>query len=194
MDDIKHFILDKAQNRFDRFGFRKTTMDEISRDCKMSKKTIYSHFQDKQNLFDCLFVRESHKDIEAIFSLMGDIADPLERLMQLIRTAIEHFSKDTFLTRLLKNDEALFSALLNGKYHSKVTANLLEIIAAIIAEGKEKGRIRREVDEQVAAYIGLKLFEAFSYFRTLPFDTEKESRGFYTEALVDFYSNALVKR
>ncbi len=41
MDDIKNNILDKAKDRLDRFGFKKTTMDEISRDCKISKKTIY---------------------------------------------------------------------------------------------------------------------------------------------------------
>ncbi len=193
MESVKNMILDRAKNRFDRFGFQKTTMDEISRDCKISKRTLYEHFQDKQNLFDCLFVRESKHDIEIIFARIGEVEDPLDRLMKLLRTSINYFSEDIFLTRLLNNDEALFSAMLTGKYHTLVTQNLIRIIADIIVEGKQKQRIRPEIDEQVTAYIGFKLFQAFSYMRTMPFDPAKEQQGFYTEALVDFFLNALVK-
>ena len=74
MEELKTLILDNAKNRFDRFGFQKTTMDEISRDCKISKRTLYEHFHDKQHLFDSLFVRECEKDLEIIFSRIGDVA------------------------------------------------------------------------------------------------------------------------
>jgi len=194
MDDVKSLILDRAQSRFDRFGFQKTTMDEISRDCKISKRTLYEHFQDKQHLFDCLIEREGRKDLETIFARMGEVPDPLERLMLLLRTSIAFFSEDIFLTRLLKNDDALFSAMLNGKSHLLITEHLIKIINVIIAEGQKKGRIRVEVNGQVAAYIGFRLFQAFSYMRTIPFDGEKEQQGFYTDALVDFFYNALVKK
>ena len=194
MEALRNLILDKAQYRFDRFGFQKATMDEISRDCGISKKTLYELFQDKQNLFDCLFIRESHRAIASIFKKMGEAPDPLDRLVQLLRTSIAHFSEDIFLTRLLKNDDALFSALMNGKYHCRVTEHLIDIIVDIISEGKSKGRIRPDVDEKVAAYIGLRLFEAFSYMRTIPFDAEKEKQGFYTDALVDIFVHAIAMK
>lgn len=193
MDELKDLILDHAQSRFDRFGFQKTTMDEISRDCKISKRTLYENFHDKQHLFDSLFVRECQKDLEIIFARMGEVPDPLDRLLKLLRTAIEYFREDIFLTRLLKNDDALFSALLTGKYHSLVTENLVTIIAGIITEGKQKKRIRPEINEQVAAYIGLKMFQAFSYMKTIPFDPQKEADGFYTDALVDILHHSLIR-
>lgn len=194
MDDIKNIILDCAKNRFDRFGFQKTTMDEISRDCKMSKRTLYEHFKDKQHLFDSLIDREGRKDLEAIFAIMGEIPDPLDRLIKLLRTAISYFSEDIFLTRLLKDDEALFSSLLKSKSHLLITEHLIKVIDDIISEGKECGRIRPNVDGEISGYIGIRLFQAFSYMRTIPFDKEKESRGFYTDALVDFFYNALVSK
>ena len=194
MDTLKNLILDRAQNRLDRFGFQKTTMDEISRDCKISKRTLYEHFQDKQHLFDCLIEREGRKDLETIFTRMGEVSDPLDRLMQLLRTSIAFFSEDIFLTRLLKNDDALFSAMLKGKSQLLITEHLIKIINVIIAEGQEKGRIRPQVNGQVAAYIGFRLFQAFSYMRTIPFDEEKEKQGFYTDALVDFFYHALANK
>ena len=194
MDTLKNLILDRAQSRLDRFGFQKTTMDEISRDCKISKRTLYEHFQDKQHLFDCLIEREGRKDLEIIFARMGEVPDPLDRLMQLLRTSIAFFSEDIFLTRLLKNDDALFSAMLKGKSQLLITEHLIKIINVIIAEGQEKGRIRPQLNGQVAAYIGFRLFQAFSYMRTIPFDEEKEIQGFYTDALVDFFYHALANK
>ena len=145
-------------------------------------------------MFDCLIEREGRKDLEIIFARMGEVPDPLDRLMQLLRTSIAFFSEDIFLTRLLKNDDALFSAMLKGKSQLLITEHLIKIINVIIAEGQEKGRIRPQVNGQVAAYIGFRLFQAFSYMRTIPFDEEKEKQGFYTDALVDFFYHALANK
>jgi AcrR family transcriptional regulator len=188
VDDIKSLILDKATERMDRFGFKKTTMDEISRDCKISKKTIYEHFIDKEDMFRCLLARECHKTIAILFSQMGDVSDPLEKLVLLIRKAVEYFNKDHFITRILK-DHDLFVTLTNRKYCELIDEEIIAIIADIIREGKQQGKFR-DVDEKVVAYAGFRLFQAFSYERTRPLLEEED----YTEELVDFIVNAIVKK
>jgi AcrR family transcriptional regulator len=193
MDDIKNNILDKAKERLDRFGFKKTTMDEISRDCKISKKTIYEHFKDKEDMFISLLTRESHKTVEVMFSQVGETADPLERLIQLIRIAIAHFNEDTFVTRLLKNDDALFSVFLSRKYHALVDQEIISNISVILNEGKQQG-IFRDVDENVVAYAGFKLFQSFSYMRTGQFIAEEDKQEYYTDVLIDFIVHAIVKK
>ncbi|QDR82949.1 TetR/AcrR family transcriptional regulator [Sporomusa termitida] len=191
MEDIKNLILDKAKERMERFGFKKTTMDEISKDCKISKKTIYEHFNDKEDMFSCLLLRECHKTIELLFAQMGAVSDPLERLIQLTRKAIGHFNQDHFVTRILKDDE-LFLAFINRKYHEMIDEEIISMIAGIIREGKQQGRFR-EVDERIVAYAGFKLFQAFSYARTGPLRQEQNEQH-YTEVLIDFIVNALVKK
>ncbi|MDR7867492.1 MAG: TetR/AcrR family transcriptional regulator [Sporomusaceae bacterium] len=193
MEDIKAIILDKARERFDRFGYKKTTMDEISRDCRISKKTVYAHFGDKENLFNCLFMRECRTARDVIFARMGEVADPLDRLLQLLRTGIAYFNEDNFLTRLLRDDYALFSTFLTSEHQRLIDDELIAIIAGIIEEGKRQGRIR-DVDAEVVAYAGLKLFQSFSYMRTARFAPGKEEQGYCTEVLVDFVVNALVRK
>ncbi|WP_122628363.1 TetR/AcrR family transcriptional regulator [Lucifera butyrica] len=193
MDDLKNDILDKAKERFDRFGYKKTTMDEISRDCRISKKTVYEQFKDKEDLFTCLIIREKRKARDIIFASIREINDPLDKLLQMMRTAIGYFNEDNFLTRLLKDDEILFSNFLSTKSHSLIRDELIAMIADIIVEGKKQGKIR-DVDEQFVAYAGLKLFEAFSYMRTIELDRNKAAQGYYTEALVDFIVHALIKK
>lgn len=188
MDDVKHLILDKAKDRIERFGFKKTTMDEISKDCKISKKTIYEKFTDKEDMFRCLLSRECHKTIEILLLQMGAISDPLERLVLLTRNAIAYFNQDHFITRILKDDD-LFVAFVNRKYHEMIDEEIIAMIAQIIHEGKQRGQFR-EVDEKIVAYAGFKLFQAFSYARTAPLRKEQD----YTEELIDFFVTALVKK
>ena len=80
MDSMKSLILDRAKDRAERFGFKKTTMDEISRDCRISKKTIYEHFADKEDMFRCLVIRETRRTIEMLFSPLAAVPDPLDRI------------------------------------------------------------------------------------------------------------------
>jgi len=46
-EDIKILILEKAIDRFVRYGFGKTTMVEIAKDCGMSAGNIYRYFESK---------------------------------------------------------------------------------------------------------------------------------------------------
>ncbi|MDT8900190.1 TetR/AcrR family transcriptional regulator [Anaeroselena agilis] len=193
MDNIKELILDKARERFDRFGYKKTTMDEISHDCRVSKKTLYEHFRDKEDLFNRLYVRECRAARDTIFARMGEVADPLDRLVRLLRTAIGYFNEDNFLTRLLRDDYALFTACFTSEHQRLIDDELVAIIAGVIDEGKQKGSIR-DVDGEIVAYAGLKLFQAFSYMRTTRFSAEKEEQDYYTGVLVDFIVHAVAGR
>ncbi len=190
MDDIKDLILDKAKERFERFGFKKTTMDGISRDCKISKRTIYEHFKCKEDLFMYLIIREKRKTQAIIFTRIGESSNPLEKLIQFVKTTIAHFREDHFLTGLLKSDDDFFSSFLISKYQCMVEDEMILIIANIISEGKKQG-IFRQLDENVVAYAGLKLVQAFSYMLTIEFCKEKEELSYYTDVLIDFFIHAV---
>jgi len=46
-EEIKELILEKAIERFIRYGFGKTTMVEIAKDCGMSAGNLYRYFESK---------------------------------------------------------------------------------------------------------------------------------------------------
>ncbi|MBT5470191.1 MAG: TetR/AcrR family transcriptional regulator [Nitrospina sp.] len=46
----KHDILDKAFARFGHYGFGKTTMAEIAKDCDMSAGNLYRYFENKKEI------------------------------------------------------------------------------------------------------------------------------------------------
>lgn len=49
--DKKYQIIKAAQKRFVKHGLNKTTLDEIARDLRMGKASIYYYFKSKEDLF-----------------------------------------------------------------------------------------------------------------------------------------------
>ena len=72
-------ILDAATASFSRYGFRKTTMDQVAHDAGVAKPTLYAWFENKDALFyavcDALMTKILN-DAE----LARAIADPLARI------------------------------------------------------------------------------------------------------------------
>ncbi len=75
---VKEKILNIAEKRMIKFGYRKVTMDEISQDLSMSKNTIYKHFASKIEMAEAIF-RRLEKEINHELSLIEESSkDPLE--------------------------------------------------------------------------------------------------------------------
>lgn len=58
IDETKDIILDVATNIFSKFGFHKTTVDEIARAAHKAKGSVYYHFKSKEELFQGVIDKE----------------------------------------------------------------------------------------------------------------------------------------
>mgnify|MGYP003078587559 CR=1 FL=1 len=47
----KEVVINTARELFTKYGYKKVSMDEIARTSNVTKKTIYSYFKDKDELF-----------------------------------------------------------------------------------------------------------------------------------------------
>lgn len=81
-------ILNGAQKRMIKFGYRKVTMDEIAKDLGMSKNTIYKQFTGKEEIAQALVRR-----------LEGDINRGLDEVENKIRDPLVIFSDSIALLR-----------------------------------------------------------------------------------------------
>lgn len=78
--DIKDKILNGAEDLFMRYGVRSISMDDIARHLSVSKKTLYQHFADKDDLVLVVtrhLLEKNHKECEVI-RLKAD--NPVEEL------------------------------------------------------------------------------------------------------------------
>lgn len=74
-------ILSAAEDLFMRYGFRTITMDEIAKHLGVSKKTIYQHFADKEEIVcSCI---ESHLNFEKCTAteIWSKVSNPVEEFI-----------------------------------------------------------------------------------------------------------------
>ena len=165
MDERKEKILRAAKKRFERFGVKKTTMDEVAGDAGISKKTLYELFRSKDELFVSVFIRETLNVRELFLNEIALVDDPLEKIIQLFRAAVRGFREDSFLVRVLKDDEGLYVPFLKEQYRLQVEEGILEIISGILDQGVARGVIR-PLKTWTASYLLFKIFQSVSYAKT----------------------------
>src|SRR5690349_22689175 len=67
-DPIREEILNGARDLFERFGFKKTTMEDIARQIGKSKSALYYYYKTKEEIFEAVVLN----DIEATQTLVAD--------------------------------------------------------------------------------------------------------------------------
>jgi len=94
-------ILNSAQKRMLKFGYRKVTMDEIAQDLRMSKNTIYKSFRSKVEIAEALLDKLKSRINDYQINIEKESNDPLEILskntfyfQKELSPWFEHFLKD----------------------------------------------------------------------------------------------------
>ncbi|MFF7362764.1 TetR family transcriptional regulator [Streptomyces sp. NPDC008125] len=80
--DRRTTVLDSAMVTFARFGYRKTSMEEVARAADISRPGLYFLFSSKESLFRAAVTQALERDIAAIERVLADTGRPLaERLL-----------------------------------------------------------------------------------------------------------------
>ncbi|MBT8378104.1 MAG: TetR/AcrR family transcriptional regulator [Ignavibacteria bacterium] len=110
MKEKKEQIIRAAAKRFARHGLGKTTLDEIARDVRIGKATIYHYFKSKEELFYDTLNWEASNFIDDIKAIFNNEDIPIGgRLLEYIsykETAYEKYKLLYDLMLLLMKDES----------------------------------------------------------------------------------------
>src|SRR5687768_18346322 len=105
-------ILDAAAELIVRWGYDKTTLDDVSRHAGVAKGTIYLHWKSREALFTALLRRERVLMLEAVRLRVTGHAEPVGGLVR--RLALEMLQRP-LLKALLLGDRDMLGALLRHK-------------------------------------------------------------------------------
>ncbi|MGD6748902.1 TetR/AcrR family transcriptional regulator [Streptomyces sp. BH105] len=75
--DRRSRVLDSAMATFARFGYRKTSMEEVARAAHISRPGLYFLFSSKEALFRAAATQTVERDLGAIEHLLADTDRPL---------------------------------------------------------------------------------------------------------------------
>jgi AcrR family transcriptional regulator len=136
--EVRAQIVDVARKIFTRYGFRKTTMEEIAAASRKGKSSIYYYFPSKEEIFRAVVEKEASELKERLEKTIHTDATPVEKLKAYILFRLHH-------VRTLEN----FYAALNEEYLShmgfileirkKFDREELEVVREILEEGLKDG-------------------------------------------------------
>jgi TetR/AcrR family transcriptional regulator, cholesterol catabolism regulator len=147
--DHKCKILEQAEKLFMRYGVRSVTMDDVARDMTISKKTLYQHFTNKDDLVNevaCTHFDREKQEFAEIAEQSANAVDELFRLAVCMRDNIANM-----------NPSLLYDL---QKYHGKAWDCYLDFkfnfikgeIKRNIARGMAEGLYRPDLNPEVLAH------------------------------------------
>ena len=141
--DAKTAIMDAAEVLFLKHGFRRVAVDEICRSAKISRKTFYVYFANKEALTIQLVDKIIDMFSDAFFKIMDSDVSFADKMMKMMETKMA-------LSRQLSMDffSDLFAASsdeIAQHYRERVDENIA-IARSLFLQAQEKGEIRNELD------------------------------------------------
>lgn len=202
--ELKEAIIKAAERVIVKRGYAAMTMDDVAMEAELSKATVYNYFGSKGDLVLELFLEYFDQFYKKICEIKSQLCPLIDKLRQIIAYFLLSHQERESLSRILMVDKAFLQKMrffVGGemarspgrkrdlmseiKYRRKM---VLDEVAAIYAEGIEKGELR-PLDPAIATQLTEAILQGFihSRFWGRPrLAVEKE-----TELLLDFILHGL---
>jgi AcrR family transcriptional regulator len=148
-DDIRDQIIDSARIIFSRFGFKKTTMDEIAHAMHKGKSSIYYYFKSKDEIFEAVVEKEVSILREHIILATSTTNSPKEKLKLYIITRMKEFKRMSNFYEAVKSDYLSHLDFIN-KLRIKYDENEIKIISDYLQNGVDIHELKVD-DPNIAA-------------------------------------------
>ena len=160
-------LLDAAARLFARFGFDKTSIDEIARDAGVSKGAVYLHWPSKDALFEATLVRDGLR-------LLDDICDRIDAdpaggtLASIYRHSIVAMGSSPLLLAVLTYDARVLGDYIRRRDPALNNQRFL-FGAEFIRRMQAADLMRAELEPEVTAYVmGMISFGLLSIHQLAP--------------------------
>ena len=102
--DVKSLIVESATKYFSKFGFYKTTMDEIAKHIHKAKGVLYYYFKSKEELFNEVLKQELNAVKSELTQIVSSDLDSLIILKEYMLTRLKLLHKAVNYHETLKAD------------------------------------------------------------------------------------------
>lgn len=96
-------ILQAAKECFARYGYEKTTLDDIGKLTGLNKASLYYYYKNKEAIFAAVIFREAEESLELLRAQVHDVPGCREQILAFQRERIHQMKSMVNLTNLTKD-------------------------------------------------------------------------------------------
>jgi AcrR family transcriptional regulator len=136
-DEVREQVVQAARQVFARFGFKKTALDDIARESRKGKSTIYYYFKSKDEIFKAVIDAEAEIRAKAIEAKISQIEDPKLKLKTYIYVRMQTLKMVANYYEAIKND-LLDNLYFVNSFRSEHFEEEIARVQNMLLEGVEK--------------------------------------------------------
>ncbi|MCK6554718.1 TetR/AcrR family transcriptional regulator [Candidatus Binatia bacterium] len=154
--DARARLLKAAEARFRRFGFKRTTVEDITLDAGTGKGSLYLHFPSKQAIYLAVVEASLEAFVEKATAAVRGAGDAPQRLRRLVEVTAEHYGNDELLHASLFGGDELVEGEVSRRAAALQRTRMRALLAEALRAGQREGSVRTTIDADTAAAV---LFE-----------------------------------
>lgn len=189
-DEKHNVILIVARKLFSRYGLRKTTVDEIAREARVGKGTIYNYFKSKEEVFQAVIEEEAQIFKNEIKKAVDSQATPEKKIRAYVITRMQVINQLANFYSSFKDEYLEYYGFVE-KIRKKYTDYEISIIKKILKEGINK-KVFSIKDLGLTAFavvIAMKGLEYYWAMQQNPSDAEKK-----IDILLKIFFNGILRK
>ena len=163
---IKDSILKAAQEIFSKYGYKKTTLDDIARYIGKGKSALYYYYKNKEEIFHAVLEYEVNQLRDELFNVLAAENNPQDKLRRYILKRMELFHNMVNFYGAIQQ-EYLENLSVIERIRRQYDEQELEMISEIIKTGVDQGKF-------VSKNISLTASAIISAMKGFEYDFSKE--------------------
>lgn len=153
---MKERILAEAERLFWKYGIRSVTMEDIARQLGISKKTIYLHFSDKEQILFQVIQEKTSETKVAMECMAVESDNPVEEIMQVLDMMQKRADEvsPNLLIDLKRHYPQAFALF---RHHKE--GHIMQSILENIQNGISQGLYRDDINPAILARLRIEQIE-----------------------------------
>jgi AcrR family transcriptional regulator len=153
-------ILDAALRVFSRYGYKKTTLEDIAGELNMTNTAMYAYAASKRDLYEKTVRYVMKRWQGSVQQAVAEKTTAQEKMAVLCESALYYLAKDVEFCALLRSDPGIFPMFPTVDPYEEINRDSVRMIERILEFGRETGEFRA-VD---APAVGEVLFSIYKNF------------------------------
>ncbi len=135
--DFKSLVIEKAREIFIKYGYKKTSMEDIAKACNKSKGLIYHHYKSKEEIFKLIATNEVNQILIDIIKKINSIKDVKEKIKIFTLTWYSFLNDNANLYHKIIIDIIEYIYIIKEMIED-LHMNIFNLIKDILKEGQDK--------------------------------------------------------
>lgn len=153
-------ILDAALKQFARFGFKKTTMEDVAAEVGMTKSNLYFYVANKRELYERTVGNALLQWRDSVAAAIFETEDVVEKFIVMTEKSFEYLPHHEELRSILIMDPGIFTLSPQEDRFSEINQGAMLLIKDILSQGIREG-VFHEVDVDHVAELLFSIYIMF---------------------------------